>query len=476
MSETNYDLVVVGGGPGGYVAAIVAAQKGLKTALIEAREPGGVCLHAGCLPTKAMVASVDVLRHAKAATQFGLDIPSAGAALGAINARRQKIIQQLTQGVKFLLNKNGVELITGRAVFKSAREIEVRDAAGQVVRTISNPAHAIIATGSRPAEIPGIVVDHSRVLNSSDMLNLAELPRELIILGGGYIGCEFASVFAPLGSKVTVVEALPRLLPNMDAELGQGLERSFKKGGMQVMTNCRVEKVAVQDGVSLTLSNGQTLSGSHLLVAVGRVPNVENIGLEAAGVAFGKRGIEVNDALETAVPGVYAIGDVMGRMALAHVASAQGRFVVAQVAQKLGKWPAGAPAPLPVEYDAVPACVFTHPEIASVGLTEAEATQRGLTVRAGKFPFMAIGKALAGGSTDGFVKLVAEAATGRLVGGHIMGAHASEMIATLALAVRHRLTIHDLTETVFAHPTLGEAIHEAAESVFGKPIHMFTGR
>lgn len=473
MSSEQYDLVVIGAGPGGYVAAIHAAQKGLKVAVVECREPGGVCLHAGCIPTKAMIASADLLRQARAATQMGVDIPAASATLAPIAARRDKIVRQLAQGVKFLLQKNGVELIAGRGFLASAKTVEIRDNAGQVQRVIEQPRAILLATGSHPAELPGLTVDHQTVLNSNDILTLTETPADLLILGGGYIGCEFASLFAALGTKVTVIEALPNLLPGMDTELGQTLERSFKRAGIQLLLNTRVQSVQTAQGVQATLSNGQVLTAAKMLVSVGRMANVTGLGLENAGVAHTARGIEVNGFMQTTVPGIHAIGDVTGKMALAHVASAQGRLAVEHIAAMV----AGKPAPTrTLDYDAIPACVFTHPEIAAVGLTEAEAAKRGIRVRVGKFPFMAAGKAMAAGATEGFVKLIADEASGRLIGGHIIGAHASELIATVALGVRCGLTVEQITETVFAHPTLGESILEAAEGVFGKSTHIVASR
>jgi dihydrolipoamide dehydrogenase len=473
VSSEQYDLVIIGAGPGGYVAAIHAAQKGLKVALVEAREPGGVCLHAGCIPTKAMIASADLLRQARAAAQWGVEIPSATASLANIAARRDRIVRQLAQGVRFLLQKNGVELIAGRGSLASAGSVEIRDNAGQVLRVIDQPRAILLATGSHPAELPGLAVDHQNILNSNDMLALKETPADLLILGGGYIGCEFASLFAALGAKVTVIEAMPNLLPGMDTELGQTLERSFKRVGIQVRLNTRVQAVQAGQGVQATLSDGQVVTGAKMLVSVGRTPNLADIGLEKAGVAHTPKGIGVDGFLRTNVPGILAIGDVTGKMALAHVASAQGKLAVEHLAATL----AGTPLPAKsFDYDAVPACVFTHPEIAAVGLTEAEAARRGIRVRVGKFPFMAAGKAMAAGATDGFVKLIANEADGRLVGGHIMGAHASELIATVALGVRCGLTVAQVTETVFAHPTLGEAVLEAAEGIFGKSTNIVATR
>lgn len=471
MNETIFDLAIIGAGPGGYVSAIRAAQRGLKVAVVEANALGGACLQTGCIPTKAMVASAGLLRHAHAASQWGVSIAQAGASLGAIRAREQKVVQQLTGGVRNLLEKNQIQVFRGRGWLRTAHEIEIRDATGQTAGTITDARAIVLATGSRPADLPMARRDGVNILNSDDLLALTELPEELLIVGGGYIGCEFASIFAALGSRVTVVEALDRLLPNMDQELGQFLERAFKKAGITVILNARVEHVSSGHGVEMRLANGQTLTGAKLLVSVGREPNVADLGLENAGVNLDGRFIAVDDFMETSSRGIYAIGDVTGKMPLAHVASAQGRVVVENLAaERTGR------DRQRMSYDAAPACVFTDPEVASVGLTEAEAARRGLTVRVGRFFFAALGKAQAAGETEGFVKLIADAKTGRLLGGHILGAHAAELIATVTVAIQLGATAGQLTETIFAHPTLGEAILEAAEALFGRATHAFTRR
>jgi dihydrolipoamide dehydrogenase len=464
-----FDLVIIGAGPGGYVTAIHAAQHGLNTALIESWEPGGVCLHAGCIPTKTLVASVDLLRQARQAAQWGLTIPQADTTLSALNTRRQKVVQQLAQGVKFLLEKNQVTFIRGRATLRSASEIEITDAQGQTQQAITQPKAIVLATGSRPADLPVVPRDGIHVLNSNDLLQLQEAPESLVIVGGGYIGCEFAGVFSALGTRITLLEGLSRLLPQMEVELGQGLDRSLTKTGIRVLLQAQATSCRIEAGVQISLADGQSVSGQKALVAVGRVANTSHLGLEKAQIQFTARGITVNEFLETNAPNVYAIGDVTGTVALAHVASAQGRLVVDNLlAQRQGA------ARRPMSYEAIPACVFTHPEISSVGLTEEAAIQRGHEVKSSRIPFSASGKALAMGTTEGFIKLVADASSGRLLGGHILGAHATELIATLTLAVQWGLTIEQVTQTVFAHPTLSEILLEAAEGVFGRPTHVFT--
>jgi len=468
VSDSHYDLAIVGAGPGGYVSAIRAAHHGLRVALVDPNPPGGVCLHTGCIPTKTMVASVDLLRQAQQSSQWAVSIAQAEAQLTSIVERRQKVVTKLAAGVQNLIDKNGVDFIKGRGRLKSPTEIEVTDGEGNVTHSLANPRAIILATGSRPTELPIALRDGSRILDSDDLLTLTELPPRLLILGGGYIGCEFASIFAALGSEVTVLEAEPRLLPGMDPDLCDFLRRGFKRQNITVRLNETVQTAtatatATAEGVTVQLAD-ETLEGTHLLVAVGRTPNTENLGLEAAGVALDGRAIGVNEFLQTNVPNIFAIGDVTGKMQLAHVATAQGRVVVDNLIA--GKNEAR------MNYDEIPAAVFTHPEIATIGLTEAAAEARGIPIRMGRFPFAAIGKALAQGETDGFVKLIAHAETGKLLGGHILGGHAAELIGQITLAIKLKATAEQLTETIFAHPTLSEAILEAAESLFGQSTHL----
>ncbi|MDE2680217.1 MAG: dihydrolipoyl dehydrogenase [Verrucomicrobiota bacterium] len=464
MSDSHYDLAIIGAGPGGYVSAIRAAHHGLRVALVDPNPPGGVCLHTGCIPTKTMVASVDLLRQAQQSSQWAVSIAQAEAQLASIVERRQKVVTKLAAGVQNLIDKNGVDYFSGRGRLKSPTEIEVIDGEDNVTQTLANPRAIILATGSRPTELPIAPHDGARILNSNDLLTLTDLPPRLLILGGGYIGCEFASIFAALGSEVTVLEAEPRLLPGMDPDLCDFLRRGFKRQNITVRLNETVQTAsATAEGVTVQLAN-ETLEGTHLLIAVGRTPNTEDLGLDAAGVALDGRAISVNEFLQTNVSGIHAIGDVTGKMQLAHVATAQGRVVVDNLIANKNE--------ARMNYDEVPAAVFTHPEIATIGLTEAEAEARGIPIRMGRFPFAAIGKALAQGETDGFVKLIAHAETGKLLGGHILGGHAAELIGQITLAIKLNATAEQLTETIFAHPTLSEAILEAAESLFGQATHL----
>jgi dihydrolipoamide dehydrogenase len=467
VSDSSYDLAIVGAGPGGYVSAIRAAHHGLRVALVDPNPPGGVCLHTGCIPTKTMVASVDLLRQAQQSSQWAVSIAQAEAQLASIVERRQKVVTKLAAGVQNLIDKNGVDFIKGRGRLKSATEIEVADGEGNVTHSLANPRAIILATGSRPTELPIALRDGSRILDSDDLLTLTDLPPRLLILGGGYIGCEFASIFAALGSEVTMLEAEPRLLPGMDPDLCDFLRRGFKRQNITVRLNETVQlATATAEGITVQLAD-ETLEGTHLLVAVGRTPNTEDLGLEAAGVALDGRAIGVNEFLQTNVPNIFAIGDVTDKMQLAHVATAQGRVVVDNLIANETK-----AAMMQMNYDEIPAAVFTHPEIATIGLTEVEAEARGIPIRMGRFPFAAIGKALAQGETDGFVKLIAHAETGQLLGGHILGGHAAELIGQITLAIKLNATAEQLTETIFAHPTLSEAILEAAESLFGQATHL----
>ncbi len=470
MSELNHDLVVIGAGPGGYVAAIHAAQEGLKVAIVEARALGGVCLQAGCIPTKTMLAGADAARMVRQAAAFGIKTGPEKISYSAMFERQKRVINQFTQGIQYLLEKNQVEIIIGRAFLKSGLEVEVYDYADKLARTLANPGAILLATGSHAADLPMLKRDGVRVLNSSDALNLTAIPQELIIVGGGYIGCEFASLFNTLGSRVTIIEAMDRLLPNMDRDLGTGLKRALAKSGVTILCNARIAEAENGERILLKLADGQVVAGDRALVAVGRNPNLENLGLENAGLKCSEKGIEVNDSFQTSAPHIHAIGDVTGHLALAHVASAQGRRVVNHLLRS--RRPDLPPPLKSLDYDCIPACVYTHPEIASVGLTEEAASQRGTPVRAGRFPFAALGKAAATGETDGFIKLLADAQTGKLLGGHIFGPHATELIGQVALAMQWGINIHQLAETVFAHPTLGEAIGEAAEALCGKPTHI----
>ena len=449
MSNETPDVLVIGAGPGGYVAAIRAAQRGARVTLVSDAPAGGVCLHLGCIPTKTLLASVEALRTVQRAADFGIAPASVSTApqltSDAMLRRTRKVTGAMSKGLEFLFRKNGIQFVNGRARLLGGGRVQVGD-------DVLTASRIILATGSRPAPSPSGLppVDGRRVINSNHALHLAEPPKKLLIIGGGYIGCEFACIFRALGSEVTVVEALPGLLPGMDAELGTTLAKFFRKAGIEVRV-------------------GETVSGfdhgfDRVLISVGRVPNTSDIGCDAAGVKLTARGhVEVNERMETSAAGIYAIGDIVGKFPLAHVASAQARVAVANAF--------GGNATM--DYAAVPGVVFTHPEVASVGLTEAEAQAQNRAVRIGKFPMAALGRAQASGETDGFVKLVADAETRRLLGGQVIGPAAGELIAAITLAISLGATAEQVAHTIFSHPTFAEAIGEAAEATFGSPVHIY---
>ena len=449
MTNESPELLVLGAGPGGYVAAICAAQRGARVTLVSDMPPGGVCLHLGCIPTKTLLASVEALRVTQHAAEFGLDTAGMTAeprlVADALFRRTRKVTGAMSKGLEFLFRKNGIQWVQGRARLLGGGRVQVGD-------NVLTASRILLATGSRPAPSPAGLpaIDGQRVIHSNHALHLAEPPKKILIVGGGYIGCEFACIFRALGAEVTVVEALAGLLPGMDPELGAALARFFRKAGIEVRVG---ETVHDFDPAY-----------DRVLISVGRVPNTGDIGCDVAGVKLTARGhVEVNERMETSAPGIYAIGDIVGKFPLAHVASAQGRVAVANA---LGGHAA-------MNYAAVPGVVFTHPEVATVGLTEAEAQAQGRAVRTGKFPMAALGRAQASGETDGFVKLVADARTHQLLGGQIIGPGAGDLIAAVTLAVSVGATAEQVAHTIFAHPTFAEAIGESAEALFGSPVHIY---
>lgn len=462
MDPMTTQLAIVGAGPGGYVAAIRAAQRGAKVCLIERAEVGGTCLNRGCIPTKTLVASASLYTRIQRAAEYGLTVGEVRPDMERIIRRKNEVVERLAGGVKFLLNRNRVHLLQGTARFVSPRELAIDTPEGRVALTAEK---IIIAAGTVPAVPPAFGYDGEFVLTSDEALNLTHLPGRLIVVGGGVIGCEFASIFRAFGVEVSVVEMLPGLLPLLEAELGKSLGLSFRKRGLKVFTGQSVAEVDRSAGeVSVSLASGEILTADRLLVAIGRRTVADELGLDAAGLDVDERGrIPVGRDLRTEVPGIYAIGDIntMG-YDLAHAASHQGLAVVETLYGPGRSY----------EDDAVPNCVFTDPEIASVGMTAEEAARQGLTVRTGKFPFLANSKAVAMGETEGWVKVVAEAGSGRILGVHIFGAHASDLIAEAALAVRNGMAAEELARTIHAHPTLAEVLPEAAEGAYGLSIHV----
>jgi len=470
--KDSYDLVVIGAGPGGYVAAIRAAQLGLDVACVEAetREGGlgGVCLNWGCIPAKALLESAAWARHIREdAGDFGIKVGDIQLDLAAAVNRSRQVSDRLTKGVKFLFDKNGVTSILGRGKLAGGKkvEIELKDGGSTAVKA----KHVIIATGSSPKTFPGFEFDGERVISSREALELGKLPDDIVIVGAGATGMEFADIFNAFGAaSVAIVEALPQLLPNEDEEVAGVVGRSFKKRGIKFKTNTSIKSLQKQKtkmAVTVEGPNGEeTLDCQLLLMAVGRSPNVEDLGLEAAGVKLDDKGwIQVDELNRTTADGIYAIGDVAGPPMLAHKGSHEGILAVEHIS--------GA-STHPMDRGNVPACTYCHPEVASVGRTEKQAREDGFDVKVGKFPFSANGRALTAGTPDGMVKIVADAKYGEVLGVHMVGHNVTELIAEAGLGRALETTVEELAMTVHAHPTLSETVMEAALATLGRPLHV----
>ena len=456
-------LAVLGAGPGGYVAAIKAAQLNAEVTVIEDTEVGGTCLNRGCIPTKTMLASTELLSKSRELGKFGIElkgelVPS----LAKIIERKNSVVSTQVKGIKGLFKTWGINLIAGRGVLKSSGEIEVKTKDGDIVKVEADAI--IIATGSRPAQVPIFPFDGTNIMSSTEALELSEIPKSLLIVGAGVIGCEFACIYRELGSEVTIVEMLPRAVATEDHEISELLERELKKKKINLITEIKVTRVEIkEDGVHAFLSDGKELVAEKVLVAIGRTYNSDQIGLEAVGINKGGRGeIIVNNKMETNVPGVYAVGDVTGGLLLAHMASKEG-IVAAKNIMGIDTT---------INYNVVPAAIFTSPEIASVGIREHQAAEKGIKYKTGHFQFRGLGKAHAMGEIAGFVKLIAEESSDRLIGAHIIGPHASDLIHEAALAMKGGLTVRDIADTIHAHPTLAEGVMEAAEDLHGEAIHV----
>ncbi len=456
----TYKAVVIGGGPGGYVAAIRIAQLGGRVAVVEKDKLGGTCLNRGCIPTKALIAAVEKLKAVEEAASFGIETGQPSVNFEKIQARKSEVVDKLVAGINFLFKKNKIELIEGMAKIKAPGVVQVENK-GEIQQLQCE--NIVIASGSSPALIKSLGYNGTTVITSEEALNLSEVPKSLLIVGAGVIGCEFAHIYGSLGSEITMVEAAPSILFNQDKEISRRMQTIFKKKKFNLKTNAVIKKIEEADGgIQAELENGELITAEKALISIGRTLNTQNLGLEEAGVALGERGqILVNERMQTNVPGIYAIGDVVMKYQLAHAASAQG---IAAAENIMG-------IDTKMDYSAVPSCIFTDPEIASVGLTEQQAKEQGMTVKTGKFNFMANGKALSMAEGQGFVKIITNAENDVVIGVHIIGPHASDLIAEAALAVKNRLTAKDLAATVHAHPTLAEAVMEAAENVHGLSIH-----
>jgi dihydrolipoamide dehydrogenase len=467
----QYDVIVLGSGPGGYVAAIRSAQLGLKTAIVERENLGGICLNWGCIPTKALLRSAEVLNHMKHAASYGLAADNIRADLDAVVKRSRGVAKQLNQGVTHLMKKNKITVHMGAGVLKSATSVEVTGDKG--AETIS-AKHVIVATGARARDLPFAKADGERVWTYRHAMTPKVMPTKLLVIGSGAIGIEFASFYNDMGAEVTVVEMMDRVVPVEDADVSAFLEKALTKQGMKIMTGAGVESLAVSaSGVKAKIKgkDGKVAEGdySHVIVAVGIAPNTENIGLEALGVKAERGIIAIDGYGRTNVKGLWAIGDVTPGPWLAHKASHEGVIAAEAIAAELGNKDVH---PHPMDRGNIPGCTYCHPQIASVGLTEAKAKEAGYTVKAGTFPFIGNGKAIALGEPEGFVKTVFDAKTGELLGAHMIGAEVTEMIQGYVVGKTLETTEAELMHTVFPHPTISESMHESVLAAYGRAIHI----
>jgi dihydrolipoamide dehydrogenase len=451
----RYDLAIIGSGPCGYVAAIRAAQLGLKVSIFEKREIGGVCLNRGCIPTKALSASSEVLYNIERSSEFGIDVKDYNIDYSKIYERKERIVKKLASGIEQLIRSRKIELLKEAARIKDATHIVTR-------RAEVEAKNILIATGSLPFEIPAMPFDGTHILSSSEMLELQKIPKSLIIVGGGVIGCEFASIFNRFGTEITIVEMMEQLLPNEDSDLAKKIEVVFKKRGIKVSTNTKVEAIEKRgSAVNAVLKSGVSLCGEKVLVCTGRAPNLKGLGIEDIGIKRDKGWIKVDNSFRTNLKNIYAAGDVTGGILLAHLASREG---ICSVEAMCGK-------AVELDYNIVPSCIFTHPEIASVGLNEKSARAQGRDVRSRKFMFSSIGKAHILGETDGFIKLVVDNTKDKILGAQIIGPHATELIAEFSPCIQFGITSENLAKVIHAHPTLSEIIQEVSEAMHDRAIH-----
>lgn len=462
----HYDVIIIGSGPGGYVAAIRSAQLGMKTAVVEKAELGGVCLNWGCIPTKALLKSAQVYEYMKHAGDYGITISGeAKPDFAAVVKRSRAVAEGMSKGIQFLFKKNKIDVLQGYGKLASGKSVTVTKNDGTT--ETHSAEHIILATGARSRELPNLKQDGKKIIGYREAMTLPELPSSMVVVGSGAIGSEFAWFYATMGTKVTLVEFMPNIVPLEDEEVSKQLERSFKKAGITVMTSSTVEKAEVKDNIChvtiKTPKGTEEVKADIVLSAVGITPNLENIGIEEMGIALDKGKVKVDEYYRTNVPGIYAIGDIVHGPALAHVASAEGICCVENIAGK---------HPEPVDYKNIPACTYTVPEIASVGLTEKAAREAGYNIKVGKFPYTASGKASAAGNKDGFVKLIFDEKYGELLGAHLIGLNVTEMIAELVVARKLETTGHEIIKSVHPHPTMSEAIMEAAAAAYGEVIHL----
>ncbi len=462
----KYDVIVIGSGPGGYVAAIRAAQLGMKVGVVERAELGGICLNWGCIPTKSLLKSAQIFQYVKHAEEFGVALNGeATPDFGKMIARSREVAEGMSKGIQFLFKKNKIDHIKGSGKLAGSGKVEVDGGNGKKEEYTSD--HIILATGARSKELPNLKIDGKKVIGYREAMTLQKLPETMVVVGSGAIGSEFAWFYQSLGCQVTLVEFLPNVVPLEDQEVSKQLERSFKKTGMKIMTNSTVESVEVASDlckVRIKTDKGEEEKEAEVVLsAVGITPNIEGIGIDELGIEIEEGKIRVDEYYRTTAQGVYAIGDIVHGPALAHVASAEGIICVEKIA---------GGTPQPMDYNNIPACTYTTPEVASVGMTEEAAKKAGYEIKVGKFPFTASGKASAAGQKEGFVKLVLDAKYGELLGAHMIGANVTEMIAEIVVARKLETTGHELIKSVHPHPTMSEAIMEAAAAAFGEVIHL----
>ena len=464
MADRTYDVTVIGGGPGGYVAAIRAAQLGMSAAVVERERLGGICLNWGCIPSKALLKSAELYSTFKRSEEFGISHKDLKFDFGKIIQRSRDVSDRITKGVEYLMKKNKIEVISGTGKLTGKNTLEV-SSNGKVTEKIKSKA-IILATGGRPRSVPGVEIDRKKILTSTEAMTLKQQPKSMVIIGGGAIGIEFAYFYHTLGTKVTVIEMMPTILPLEDREMTKIVQSSLKKSGLEILTDTKVEGVKVGNEVEVTVSSPEgkkTVTGEVALMAIGVQGNSENLGLEALGVQVEKSFIKVNQFGQTNVAGIYAIGDVSGPPLLAHVASHEGIVAAEHIAGK---------AKHGIDRKVFPSCTYCQPQVASVGMTEEAAIAAGHKIKVGKFPFRPLGKALAIGETEGQVKLIFDEKYGELLGAHIVGSEATEMIAELVTAKALETTYEELWRTMHAHPTLAEAVMEAAGNAYGVSIHI----
>lgn len=458
MSFTKCDVCVIGAGPGGYIAAIRAGRLGAKTILIEKEYLGGTCLNWGCIPTKTLLASSEVFRLIKKAADFGIESKGTPCVNWQVmQGRKDDIVSKLRNGISALLKASGVEVINGEASFLDKKTVIVSEKEGKI-----SANKFIIATGSEPA-MPGFIPKSDRIINSTGLLAIKKIPKSLIVLGGGVVGCEFASLFSELGTQVTVVEMMPEIIPGQDLEISKQIAREMKKQGIKILTGTPMDKIKAGKNSVDGVVGKEKVSAEYMLVAIGRTPVTEKLKPESAGIKLDAKGfITVDNQCKTNVPGIYAIGDVTGRIQLAHLASAMGMVAAENVCNQKSTF----------RDDLVPGCIFTHPEIGSVGLTSEQCTEKGIEVNIGKFAFAGLGKSMAIDETTGFCKIIADKETDQVLGVHMIGPHAADLIAESATAMNLEVTAKELGKAIHAHPTLAEATMEAAHAVHDECVHM----